>query len=975
MTAFLLLAGCSPQEQAGIIIGPPPAPEGGGEGGGGGKEDDPGGDDTPAPDDPDRPARMGKTPVIAVYFTEYTESADFPTLEDVKCFTHINAGHVRFVNKKEGDGGLEIDAPGPDYMRRLAAYKTSYPELKLLLFIGGWGKNADGFSMMARNPEKRALFCSECARLCNEYNFDGVDLDWEYPTVSADKGKNGYEGTGADPSDTENFTTLVKELRQALGKDKLISYAASSSGEYMNHKEVLAWVDYINVMTYSMGDPPFHNSPLYRSDLTKKRSAEEVIEIFHNKGVPYDRMNYGIGFYGHGDGTVYPSSVSYREAREALETGKITESKKTYDVSGKNIRWWDDNGKNCYLGDAVRTMYASYEDVESIGYRVAFLKSKGMLGAFGWEYREDDQEGTLRKALYKLMNGETPEDPGQQDDPVPVTGSDLGASGTANCYIAEAPGTYKFKAVKGNTTTSVGTVASVQVLWGNDVVTAASYADGYINIATPETLKPGNALVAAKNASGTILWSWHIWVPRTKITASGSMLSERSIMSRNLGALVDAGGSSANTESYGLLYQWGRKDPFPQQGTATTTRNTQMTLAESIANPTVFVYGNEDWSTVTGDTARDLWGDRTKKKTMYDPCPPGYKVPRRVEVTPMFCAKIFDAPTFEYNKTAGWYKLGNPAIYFPLAGYISYESGSSSSVGSSSRIWNSRSGSDEDVKYGYAQSVSSATSSSCSSTRKGYGASVRCVSETEDAKFQNKPGMPVQGSSHPRKEFTADQVVELSGLCLSQDKSFMWGVGDEGVFYKFTNIDGDVSMITASTQFTYDADMEGMAMDPATGNIYLAIEPKRVYKVSSPYTSKVTLFDVEEAAEMGNSGMEGIAWHNGNLYLGSQTEATLWEYTLSGTKLSKKKLSWYAPSIVEVGDLYYDDQKDQLWVSDSEAFKIFVFDGNVTELLAIYDVSFIGNPESVLVDRDRGCVWVGDDGSTSKIYKIPFSGL
>ena len=77
----------------------------------------------------------------------------------------------------------------------------------------------------------------------------------------------------------------------------------------------------------------------------------------------------------------------------------------------------------------------------------------------------------------------------------------------------------------------------------------------------------------------------------------------------------------------------------------------------------------------------------------------------------------------------------------------------------------------------------------------------------------------------------------------------------------------------------------------------------------------------------------------------------------------------------EVGDLFYDAKTDLLWVTDSEAFKLFVFDGDVTKVKAIYDISFIGNPESVCVDHDRNCVWMADDGSTSKIYKIAFTGL
>ena len=363
------------------------------------------------PSDPEaeRLARQGITPIRAIYFTEYTSSSVFPTLEDVKYFTHINVGHARFVNPKTGDGGLVIKNPGPSYINKLVTFKKDYPELKLLLFIGGWGKNADGFSQMAKDDTKRALFCSECVRLCKEYGLDGVDLDWEYPGYSAkttlDDGTTYYNGS--DPSDRANFTRLVKDLRQALGKDKLISYAADSDAEYIDNATVLKWVDYINVMTYSMGNPSpdnpskqRHNSPLYKSSrFANSRGTADCIEKFHNQGVPYDRMNFGIGFYGHGDGNVYPSSVSYTIAREALEKGTA----KGKSVVGYNIRIWDEESKSVYLGNSSEVMYASYEDAESIGWRVKFVKDKGMLGAFAWEYREDDSSGTLRKVFYNLM--------------------------------------------------------------------------------------------------------------------------------------------------------------------------------------------------------------------------------------------------------------------------------------------------------------------------------------------------------------------------------------------------------------------------------------------------------------------------------------------------------------------------------------------------------------------------------------------
>ena len=959
----LLLFSCSPQEQTGLIIGPPPS-------GGGGTDkpdnpDDPG--DPGTPEDPYNPSRLGQTPIIAVYFTEYTSSSEFPTLEDVRCFTHINAGHVRFVNKKTGDGGLEIDAPGPDYMRRLAAYKTSYPELKLLLFIGGWGKNADGFSEMAKDPDKRALFCSECVRLCEEYNFDGVDLDWEYPTVSADKGKNGYEGTGADPSDRQNFSTLMKELRAALGESKIISYAAASDdggGSYVDAAEVLQWVDYINVMTYSMGDPnpsdpskQKHNSPLYTSSrFNNSRGGADCIEKFHTRqGIPYNRMNYGVGFYGHGDDNIYPSSVTYANAREALEKGTV----KGKSVAGYNKRWWDDESKSCYLGDNLGVMYASYEDVESIGWRVKYIKEKGLLGAFAWEYREDDSEGTLRKALHELMmDGVVPPDP--------TPGPDLGASGTANCYVITAPGTYKFKTVQGNSTTSVGTVAKAEVLWetSEGMIQDVVYGADYIYVTTPETIKPGNALIAAKNSYGTILWSWHIWIPKTQIDAQMYDLSWYKMMDRNLGAL-EAASASAGPDSYGLLYQWGRKDPFLCKNAETKNGGT-MTIAQSIASPTTFADNAGTWMT---SADKSVWGDGGTK-SIYDPCPPGYKVPQREDVTLIF-------RTDDISGEKGWqyssgkaFALGDPSVWFPYAGYLDV-SGNYVEAGSQTKIWNSHMDTANDQGYGIFVTGSTSNRSSQKAAR---GGSIRCISD-EQQPFTNEPGMPVQGS-YTRKVFDAG-VVELSGLCLSKDKDFLWGVGDQGEIYKFTNIDGSVESIAYSSIWTYETDMEGITIDPDSNpsTLYLGIEADRVYRVLSPYTAKTTIFEIPEATNMGNSGVEGITWHKGDLYVGSQSGATLWCYTLSGTQKWKKQLGSIAPGIEEVGDLCYDSETDLLWVADSEAHKLFVFDGDVTKLKAVYDVSYIGNAESVSVDHSRNCVWVGDDGSTSKIYKIAFTGL
>ncbi len=227
---------------------------------------------------------------------------------------------------------------------------------------------------------------------------------------------------------------------------------------------------------------------------------------------------------------------------------------------------------------------------------------------------------------------------------------DLSADGTANSYIVTGPGYYYFKTVKGNSLTSAGTVASAEVLWetfGTDVaptvgdlVSDVTYSDG--NIYFKASDKKGNALVAAKDASGNILWSWHIWmtdkpVDRVYRNNAGTM------MDRNLGATSTTPG---DVHALGLLYQWGRKDPFlagksiTSKAVAASTLDTwpitntsdilenNIALNYSIAHPTTFLLGPTSpfnwYCTNSSYTNNNLWAET---KTIYDPCPSGYSVP------------------------------------------------------------------------------------------------------------------------------------------------------------------------------------------------------------------------------------------------------------------------------------------------------------------------------------------------------------
>ena len=318
----------------------------------------------------------------------------------------------------------------------------------------------------------------------------------------------------------------------------------------------------------------------------------------------------------------------------------------------------------------------------------------------------------------------------------------------ANSYIITAPGTYKFAAVKGNDRTKVlDGVDSLGIVWEtwntldsvtkHSVVKSVEYdSDSEMGLLrTPDTLHPGNALIAAYG-SGKILWSWHIWVPKTAIVTDsfGGVYGDADLkgMDRNLGALVAAVETTegmVDSLSFGLFYQWGRKDPFPgmsgwakkpmrMEGVQMTRQTSPVSTEESIAIPTVYTYtpsGNEgmNWNK---DEIFLAWGD-DGVKSLYDPCPPGYRVP-------IDGAAWAGSDKWVYKMSNGYFKIGS--AIFPYAGYMDDNGGSYTHVGDRSVIWNAKHAS---LQNGKCTFIDGAAFRSDNATRTARGSSVRCVCE------------------------------------------------------------------------------------------------------------------------------------------------------------------------------------------------------------------------------------------------------
>lgn len=367
-----VLLSCAAPEKAVVVPAPPQ-----GEDNPSNPGEEPG--DTPGENPGETPGTPGTTPdghIIVGYVTYWGDIMPNPDV-----LTHIN-----YAFGKVGSDFESLEIRSTSRLRKVVELKKQKPSLKVVLSVGGWG--AGNFSEMAADENHRRKFCENCLKAVKEYGLDGIDLDWEYPTSSS-------AGISSSPDDTKNFTLLVKDLRTVLGPDLLVTMASSANAKYVNFKDFIDYMDWVNLMTYDMGNPPKHNAALYPSSMTR-RSCDESVALHLAAGVPYDKMTLGMAFYGRDDDKTFTANdddnfVYYRDIR-----------------TDGFVERWDDSAKVPYLTDYAGTMVLSYDNELSIGLKADYVKEKGLLGAMYWAIEGDDNSWTLSKAISSRLLGTEP---------------------------------------------------------------------------------------------------------------------------------------------------------------------------------------------------------------------------------------------------------------------------------------------------------------------------------------------------------------------------------------------------------------------------------------------------------------------------------------------------------------------------------------------------------------------------------------
>ena len=273
--------------------------------------------------------------------------------------------------------------------------------VKVLPSIGGWTLS-DNFPGIAADPTKRATFAQACVNLIQTYNFDGIDLDWEYP---------GYAAHSGTPQDKANFNLLLQEVRTAIdnygqniGQTMLLTAAVGAAEDRMLNVDwpvVSQYLDIINLMSYdffgAFDSHTNHNAPLYQpSQGTPEFNLDSAVTRLTTKfGVNPNQITVGVAFYGRSSKTVGPAGLfvpttgSADHATFSLDGGSPTYFN-ILDKMSLFTQNWDSQARVPYLtGNGTLQTFVSYDDEQSIGEKAQYIVDHNLRGAIIWEITGD----------------------------------------------------------------------------------------------------------------------------------------------------------------------------------------------------------------------------------------------------------------------------------------------------------------------------------------------------------------------------------------------------------------------------------------------------------------------------------------------------------------------------------------------------------------------------------------------------------
>jgi chitinase len=335
------------------------------------------------------------------------------------------AAYKRAYSARESLDGIADDRAEKKALRgafnQLRKLKARHPRIKLLISIGGANQaNSKGFSLASRTERSRQQFVTNCLDLFIRGNlpqgisatglFDGIDVDWEFPT-DCSAGMKGR--SGCIPQDKVNFTLLLTEFRRQLdeqgqrdGAHYQLTMASSAwVDDYPKYelRKIHPLLDFINLMTYGLAPPgkTRPHSPLYKSSTETGRRAptfntDYAVKHYLEGGVPANKIVMGVPFYGLGwDGVPDINNGLYQKTASAEHEADYAKLK---NLTGFHL-FRDPETRALWLYSPTARVFWSFDDPASLSTKMAYVIKMRLGGVMLWEISGDDRNSSLLKAI------------------------------------------------------------------------------------------------------------------------------------------------------------------------------------------------------------------------------------------------------------------------------------------------------------------------------------------------------------------------------------------------------------------------------------------------------------------------------------------------------------------------------------------------------------------------------------------------
>nr|BAS18840.1 chitinase2 [Sardinops melanostictus] len=364
--------------------------------------------------------QLGSSHILSCYFTNWAQYRPPPTIYMPKDIDPCLCTHLLYAFATMKNNKLATFEWNDVYLySEFSKLKNQNGNLKTLLSVGGWNFGSSGFSAMVASSNARQTFISSVVEFLRKYEFDGLDIDWEYPA-----------NRGSPPQDKQLYSVLVQEMRAAFEKEaktsskaRLLLSAALSAGRDTIESayqipQVAEALDMLNIMSYDFHgswDPMTGEcSPLYKSPEDQGGFVDfnvaSAMSYWKNSGAPAEKLLVGFPTYGntftlkdasnHGIGA--PIAGAGTPGKYTQEAGELAYFEICGFLNGATEVWnTAQDVPYAYKGN----QWVGYDNIKSFGLKVDWLIKNNYGGAMVWTIDMDDYLGTFcNQGKYPLIN-------------------------------------------------------------------------------------------------------------------------------------------------------------------------------------------------------------------------------------------------------------------------------------------------------------------------------------------------------------------------------------------------------------------------------------------------------------------------------------------------------------------------------------------------------------------------------------------